>query len=235
MREYIPVEDHFDKTFAEKPDQNYAQIDFTSRALGPKDRVIVQSLLKYGITNKKCLDVGPGTGRWLTFLQQQTPSYLATIDISAESLQRCKHLCHKTQKANIETEPFDFETDTFDVVISFEVLEHLLYSDNYLSEMFRVTKPGGMVLMSTPNIASLISRIRLLFGRLPVAITSDPTHVRFFRQEDIRQLLKRYNLQPQFLPTSISLNLRKPKSKFRLPSFSTISTFDDSHVFCVHL
>jgi ubiquinone/menaquinone biosynthesis C-methylase UbiE len=44
-----------------------------------------------------------------------------------------------------------FDNDTFDVVISFEVIEHILDYQKYLTEVTRVLRPGGIVILSTPN------------------------------------------------------------------------------------
>lgn len=226
------VENQFDSLFSEKPVIKY---EFDVSKMGRKDRKIIQCLLEYGIKEKKCLDIGPGTGRWLQFLKNNGADYLGAIDISQESLNRCSLLCNKTQKAHIETDKFDFESDFFDIVISIEVLEHLRDPDNYLSEIVRVSKKKGIVLMSIPNIASFISRIRMLFGRLPVAVASDKTHVRFYRKKDIVKLLAPFNMRPQFIPTSISLNPFNPKSKIHIPSSNFTSSLDDSLLFKIQI
>lgn len=226
------TENHFDELFTQKPILEY---DFNINKMGRKDRKIIQCLLRHGIKGKKCLDVGPGTGRWLQFLKSKNAGYLGAIDISQESLNRCSLLCNQTQKADFENDKFDFETDFFDIVISIEVLEHLRDPDNYLAEIQRVTKKRGIVLMTVPNVVSLISRIRMLFGILPVAIASDKTHVGFYRKKDIIKLLAPFNLKPQFIPTSISLNPLSFKSRFRIPSFNLISSFDDSLLFLINI
>ena len=155
MRGPVTVEDHFDGIFRGKKRIEY---DVDLQRAGLKDRKIARFLQECGVRGSRCLDVGPGTGRWLTFLKQQGASYLAAIDVSGESLERCAPLCDRTQKADVETERFAFDTDSFDIVISIEVLEHLGNPDGYLSEIRRVSKNGGSILMSTPNLASFISR-----------------------------------------------------------------------------
>lgn len=224
------VEDHFNAIFSQKERSDY-EYDF--HKMGVKDRKIAQSLLRYGVKNKKCLDVGPGTGRWLMFLKQHGASYLGAIDIASQSLERYASFCTKTQKADLETSEFAFDSNFFDIVISFEVIEHLRDPAKYLLEIQRVTKKGGMVLMSTPNIVSLISRLRMLAGALPVAISSDRTHISFFRQKDIVRLLTPFDMKPQFIPTSISLNPFYSKSKFYIPSNKFISSLDDNLLFFV--
>ena len=230
MDKKIDVKEQFDRLFSEKPDIQY---EFDLKKVSPKDRAIINTLTSFNIEGKKCLDIGPGTGRWLQFVTRWNPAYVGAVDISDVSLKRCQPLCDQTQKANFETETLNFESDFFDVVVSFEVLEHLKDPHLYLSEIKRVTKKGGVILMSLPNIASFISRVRLLFGILPVAIHSDPTHVSFYHQRDIRKLFGSYGLTPHFIPTSISLNPTTPKAKLRIPSNGLLSSFDDSLLFFI--
>jgi len=64
--------------------------------------------------------------------------------------------------------PFPYEDSRFDVVIFTEVLEHLSRDPlQTLSEINRVTKAGGYLLLSTPNCASVRSIIRILRGGNP--------------------------------------------------------------------
>lgn len=64
---------------------------------------------------------------------------------------------------NFELDRFPFETAEFDVVICAEVIEHLAYSPtNMLAESHRVLKPGGLLLLTTPNINDIHKTIRLV-------------------------------------------------------------------------
>jgi len=187
-------------------------------------------LKQNGIEGKVCLDIGPGTGRWLDFMRQNGAEHLSAVDISSEVLTRCAELCDQLQKCDLEKDSLAQDTDSVDVVIAIEVLEHLQNPSMFLSEIVRVTKPGGIVLMTLPNVTSFISRIRMMLGMLPVVMVSDPTHVGFYRQKDLVSLMAPFGLMPEFHATSFSLNPMKPKSRIRLPSFGKLSNLDDSHV-----
>ena len=202
------TEAHFDVFFKNKEKREYR---FDPKQLGVKDRKIIQTLNAHKIKNSVCLDIGPGTGRWLSFLRQQGSKYTAAVDISNESIQRCSHLCDTIQKANIESDTLAFESNFFDIIISFEVLEHIRYPETLLTEMSRVAKPNSLILMSVPNTVSLISRMRMCLGQLPIS-ANDPTHVKFYRAKDIQKLFQRHRMSPEFLPTSISLDPLSPKT-----------------------
>ncbi len=67
---------------------------------------------------------------------------------------------------NIEKDSFPYKDNFFDIILFSEVLEHLPQSPVFpLIEMHRVTKKGGLVIISTPNIARSINRVKLLFGK----------------------------------------------------------------------
>jgi 2-polyprenyl-3-methyl-5-hydroxy-6-metoxy-1,4-benzoquinol methylase len=224
------VKERFNTLLSKKPVVKY---EFCYIKMGRKDKSIIRTLDRYGVQGKKCLDVGPGTGRWLQFLKSRNAAYLGAIDISEKSLERSEHICDKVQIANFETDRFDFDSDFFDILLSIEVIEHLLHPQNYISEIKRVVKHDGLILMSTPNVVSLIARIRMLLGHLPSAIAQDKTHVRFYRQKDLMELFAQFGLYPKFIPTSISLNLRNPKSHFRLPCLKLTSGLADSLLFTI--
>ena len=77
--------------------------------------------------------------------------------------------------ANLNTQPLPYTANSFDLVTATEVIEHLEHYRETLREFFRVLEPGGMCVLTTPNILNLNSRLRFLwfgywnlFGPLPV-------------------------------------------------------------------
>jgi ubiquinone/menaquinone biosynthesis C-methylase UbiE len=81
----------------------------------------------------------------------------------------------KVDIANLNHDPLPYANATFDVVTATEVIEHLEDYRRVLREIYRVLKPGGVCILSTPNILNLNSRLRFLwfgfsnlFGPLPV-------------------------------------------------------------------
>lgn len=72
----------------------------------------------------------------------------------------------KIKICNIENDKFPFKDNFFDIIICTEVVEHLPQSPTHaLREMHRVTNKNGSLLVTTPNIARSINRVKLLFGR----------------------------------------------------------------------
>jgi len=76
-----------------------------------------------------------------------------------------------------------FANDRFDLVVSFQVIEHIDDYNPYLTEIMRVLKDDGIALFTTPN-----AHLRLDPGMKPFY----PFHVREFRPEELQELLQAY-------------------------------------------
>lgn len=118
---------------------------------------------------KRILDVGCGTGylmHKITFIYPKADIY--GIDISKKALSLGQKKYNKIKFVFTDAEKkFPFKDKYFDLVISGEHIEHLKDVDIYLSQINRVMKSNGTLLITTPNLASWINRAFLLFGRQP--------------------------------------------------------------------
>ncbi len=81
---------------------------------------------------------------------------------------------------NLEQDSLPFSNCFFDLVIANQVLEHTKELFWIFSELARVVKPGGSVILGVPNLASLHNRILLLMGDQPSCIETYGPHVRGF-------------------------------------------------------
>ncbi len=80
-----------------------------------------------------------------------------------------------------------YPDDHFDLVWSSEVIEHLVDPAFSLSELRRVTKPGGDIILTTPNSYMVLFRILAWVGLTPERIQRDD-HLHFFDLKDVRKL-----------------------------------------------
>ena len=62
------------------------------------------------------------------------------------------------------------ENDFVDAVVAGDVIEHIFDTDMFLSELHRILRPGGVLILTTPNLAWWWSRLRLLAGRPPAGV-----------------------------------------------------------------
>jgi|GEM_PF-2543959 2-polyprenyl-3-methyl-5-hydroxy-6-metoxy-1,4-benzoquinol methylase len=74
----------------------------------------------------------------------------------------------KIKIANIETDILDFPQNYFDCIIFTEIIEHLIIDPHiYLKKMHEVLKPGGSIIITTPNVNRLTSILLLCVGGNP--------------------------------------------------------------------
>lgn len=74
---------------------------------------------------------------------------------------------------NVEFDPFPFPDQSFDTVVCCEVIEHMTVDPMALmSEINRVCKPGGFLVMTTPNITGWKNLARMVAGRHPQGFNS---------------------------------------------------------------
>lgn len=101
----------------------------------------------------------------------------------------------RIQTLNIEIDPLPYKTNYFDLVIFSELIEHLVaHPDFPLSQIQRVLKPGGNLLLTTPNVLRFQNIILLLLGiniYYPLRSGSPyHRHNREYTQNEIKSLLK---------------------------------------------
>ena len=92
-------------------------------------------------------------------------------------------------RLDLETGAFPWEAASMDVVVSNQVFEHLKNVWRPMSEIHRVLKPGGWLVLSVPNLASLHNRVLLGLGRQPTSIRTLGPHVRGYTFGEIRRFV----------------------------------------------
>ena len=203
--------------------------------MSTKDKILRIILNNLNPLNQSFLDLGPGSGRWLDYIKKFNPNRIYAADFNIEIKNKCKKKVDEFKIMDFENGKIDFKSSSMDIIMIIEVLEHVRNYELFLKEIIRISKNGGILIFTMPNILSFISRIRVVFGLLPVAIASDETHVNFFRKKDINRIFKKFNQDVNFYNSTFSLNPFKPKSKLRVKSISLFGGLDDSFIFTVRV
>lgn len=110
------------------------------------------------INSNKILDIGCGTGSFVFPIQDKKKC--VGIDLEENALRIAKKYCPTSKFLRGSVLKLPFKSDEFDVVTLWEVIEHIpKYTEKKaFSEIFRVLKKNGLLILSTPN-KNLLSNI----------------------------------------------------------------------------
>jgi 2-polyprenyl-3-methyl-5-hydroxy-6-metoxy-1,4-benzoquinol methylase len=94
-----------------------------------------------------------------------------------------------------------FATGSFATVVAAEVIEHVFDTQAVVHELARVTQPGGILALTTPNLVALSGRAQLVLGRSPHNVEFDASpgtsgHIRYFTFDTLEALLAKAGLVP---------------------------------------
>lgn len=90
-----------------------------------------------------------------------------------------------------------FGDKSFDAVVSFDVVEHILDDKQFISEAFRVCKKGGYLVLGTPNRLRLSNRLMNLLGKrivYPYYLGPNTIHVREYTKAEFASLCENAGL-----------------------------------------
>jgi len=143
------------------------------------------------------LDVGCGFGTISGILQSTLDMKAFGLDCDSDRLQEANKKGIVTAQINLETDKFPFEDETFDTALFVEVLEHIARPQHCLSEISRVIKRNGELILTTPNLTSLKRRSQILRGKDPleVYVTTDGAshrHIRLYARDSLTKLLSNW-------------------------------------------
>jgi ubiquinone/menaquinone biosynthesis C-methylase UbiE len=118
------------------------------------------------MTPGRLLDIGCTKGDWALYWKARGWEP-AGIDLNREFLATAREQGVDARFCDLNCDPLPFGDAEFDLIFAGEVIEHVVDTDGFLTEIGRCCKTGGHVLVTTPNLASFENRIRLLCGVYP--------------------------------------------------------------------
>lgn len=146
------------------------------------------------VRENKVLDIACGTGYGVGMLQQEA-SFVVGVDIDAEAVSQARSECSAKGGVLLGNGlGLPFAPETFDVITSFETLEHLERRAEFVAELHRVLKPNGLLLLSTPNA---------LYSQPVNGVPVNPFHVHEYEPDELKGELARVFFVEQFLGQSL--------------------------------
>jgi 2-polyprenyl-3-methyl-5-hydroxy-6-metoxy-1,4-benzoquinol methylase len=143
------------------------------------------------------LDIGCSTGAWA--LHWMSKGWSASgVDIDRNHVEVARSNGIDARFCDLNSDRLPFSDGQFDLVFAGEVIEHLVDTDGFLEEVARCAKPGGEVLITTPNLASFENRVRLALGIYPNWLNYNlegSGHVRGYTPRVLRKQMAAHGLR----------------------------------------
>jgi 2-polyprenyl-3-methyl-5-hydroxy-6-metoxy-1,4-benzoquinol methylase len=148
----------------------------------------------------RLLEIGAGSGGFVQVALRRGWSVDAT-EISSSGLQQLAATGARVFAGDLQEA--HYPDAAFDLVVSLEVLEHLPAPAAHMGEIARVLRPGGLLLLTTPNFNGLSRRLLGLRWRV-----IDPEHLGYFTPRTLTRALR-------------SAGLREPRVRARTLDITT--------------
>jgi ubiquinone/menaquinone biosynthesis C-methylase UbiE len=123
------------------------------------------------------LEVGCGEGRGVGLLMEYARSFTA-VDKIQNVIDELKIKYPSGRFLSMNIPPLkELSENAYDTVVSFQVIEHIQDDALFLQEIFRVLKPGGMAMLTTPNRSMSLSR--------------NPWHIREYMPNELKKIAEK--------------------------------------------
>lgn len=179
---------------------------------------VVAFLARHAADGQRLLDVGCGDGR----IGKRFADLGYTVhglDTAPENVQRARELGIAAVEGDA-ADPLPFEDASFDVVFAGEIIEHLFDTGAFLAELSRVLRPGGWLVLTTPNLAHLPDRLLLLLGHSPGQVQPGHPflrlHIRPFTVGTLREALEEAGFDLERSESTMVVLRRDPRDPDRV-------------------
>lgn len=149
-------------------------------------------LLALAGSPQRVLDVGTSSGYLARRLAAAGASVVG-IDVDEQAAKEAQEVCEQVLVGDVETMELPFEAHSFDVVLCGDLIEHLREPERFLTRVRTLIRPGGRLVLTTPNVANWAIRLALLAGRWRYTQRGilDRSHTHLFTKKTLEQTLER--------------------------------------------
>lgn len=127
-------------------------------------KAMARAVGRYQPQLKDVVEVGCGLGMFSYTLLRKYPSiYLNAGDISEYAVSVTRKHINKFRRAEVailNAEDLPFREESADLIVCFDVVEHLANPEKFFEHSYRVLKPGGLLLFTTPNPQSFGAKVK---------------------------------------------------------------------------
>ena len=148
---------------------------------------------RYGKRGARLLEIGSGLGHLVGQLEGHFETFAA--DVNPWALKQSLQVAGCTSHVTSPAEELPFADNAFGIVIIKHVVEHLLHPEKAITELGRVTAPGGVLILATPNLDSFLKPLK---GEKWIGF-QDPTHISLKPPAEWLALIRNADFSPQLV------------------------------------
>ena len=140
-------------------------------------------------SGKNILDMGCGTGGMPHYIHDM--NYIIGTDISDVAIKQAKETFKDNPKKmfkQMDAQNLTFRNKEFDIVFAKEVIEHLPDVQKAIKEIYRVLKPGGLFVLTSPNRGSMHLQVNKILGYKDFKCSYD--HIKEYTYEETVKILE---------------------------------------------
>jgi 2-polyprenyl-3-methyl-5-hydroxy-6-metoxy-1,4-benzoquinol methylase len=145
---------------------------------------------RYGKAGARLLEIGSGMGHLVGQLEDTFETY--GMDLNHWAVKQSKSVIEKTQLQTASAQELPYRDGAFNVVIIKHIVEHLPDPQKAIREIGRVTEPGGILILATPNLDSLLKPWK---GDKWIGY-QDPTHISLKRPAEWLGMIRAAGFSP---------------------------------------
>ncbi len=183
-----------------RPDEAYLKEYYQSYLPDTPDKIKKWKYMMSGVFKKtvsiideifsnkkgKLLDIGCAHGFFLQMMKdKEWDTYGIDLSKSAVDYARSTGL----EVSNITLMEMKCPDNEFDVITMFYVLEHLLDPVSFMQDVYRILKPGGLLIVRVPHTTPIVKLLKIL--RIPNRLYDAPSHLSDFSPKTIKLLLQK--------------------------------------------
>ena len=137
-------------------------------------------------SGNRVVDVGCSSG-YLARPLSERGNTIVGLELDPEAAREAEQWCERVLVGDVETMALSLEPGSFDVVLCGDVIEHLRDPRAALARLRPFLRPGGRLVVSTPNVANWAIRLSLLAGRWRYTDRGilDRTHTHLFTRSTL--------------------------------------------------
>jgi SAM-dependent methyltransferase len=178
-------------------------------AVNGRIRKAAAMLRRHALRPARLLDIGCGAGvatRYISDFSEAGQTFVVDVvdPDAARALGIAASIC------DLEGDRLPFDDASIDAVHCGEVIEHLVDTDHLLEEIHRVLAPGGICVLSTPNLAAWHNRValglgfqpflsqvsfRFAPGRIPMSPGEGGGHLRMFTRRALIEFIQLHGFE----------------------------------------